>query len=148
MKRIATKTLATITTVVLVSVAVAAVIVVSHVPKSAVSKVEGTLEPGKYQGYYIRCYDAGQTITEVQNLGPVTHTYEHYVFRCTANAPGELTVHKLNLGIAQAAGIYVHWSSCEKRGLLSVGDFIVNDSEYDIVLQETLDCVSVDADPT
>lgn len=148
MNRTATKKLAAVTTLALISVVVVAVIVVSQLPKSVVIKFDSTLAPGKYEGYYIRCYDTGMTVKETRKFGPDSITLEQIVFRCTATAPGESTPHKLNLEIAQAAAIYVHWTSCEKNGLLSVGDFVVNDTDYDTVLEETLDCVRAISEST
>lgn len=148
MNRIAIKKLAAVTTLALISVVVVAVIVVSQLPKSGEIKFDSTLAPGKYEGYSIRCHDTGMSVKESRKFGPVTHTYEQFVFRCTATAPGESSPHKLNLEIAQAASIYVWWTSCDDSELLLKGNFIVDDSQYDRVLEESLDCVRAISEST
>ncbi len=107
----------------------------------------GKLENGPYDDYIIRCEKTDETVKETQNEGGgVSHTYEWIVYRCTASVPGESTPYELDLELSAAVGIYLHWLSCENQGLLTQGDFVVDDTEYDIVLEDTLMCVSTESD--
>ena len=80
-------------------------------------------------------------------MGSVTHTYELVVFRCTATAPGESTKYNLNLEITEAVVSYVQWLDCDNAKMQMQGDIVIDDTEYDIVVEETLSCVVAETDP-
>ncbi|MXW54050.1 MAG: hypothetical protein F4X44_11525 [Gammaproteobacteria bacterium] len=146
MKRGTTKIVAAIA----IGILLTAAVVLATIFLTRDRNEEATFADGAYQGYYIWCEKTDGTVTDTHNMGGgVTHTYEWIVHRCAATAPGETTAaYQLNLELASATGIYLHWLSCDKKGLLLFGDFVVDNKEYDSVLEETLNCIRSVSDST
>ena len=147
MKLSTNKILATIATLsILVAAGVLAFVYLMSDRNSDTLADADTLANGTYQDYFIWCEKTNETVKYVTRMGSVTSTYELFIFRCTATAPGGSTEYELNLEPTTTVVSYVQWLDCDDQKMQMQGDIVIDDTEYDIVIEETLSCVVAESD--
>ena len=101
------------------------------------------LENGFYSDYSIWCEKTDETVKEVRvSLPFFESSIDWIVYRCTASPPGDSTNYVLDIDIAQGSTVFIYWSACNKVGKQLSGNITIDDTEYDIVHEDSLHCVS------
>ena len=121
------------------------------VPKTDFDKLEGEmLDNVRYDGLMIDCIRIDETINQRYEIGE--HSYEDLeivtfgehefvVFECTAEKPFTGKIYPLNIEVTAGADLYLYWSTCNVDGLIMKASVVFYNSEHDIVIEESFECV-------
>ena len=106
------------------------------------SRDDSELMKGTHGKLEVDCIKTDETVTLQQYVGEYLLTNEFIVYECIAKDPKSGRTHPLNIDVTLGADLYLYWMTCRLDGLKMKATVEFNDTGYDVVLDESLECIA------